>query len=110
MLLIKNEVLRNCQYYPERSDIFKVFSIPLYKIKVVCLGQDPYPNGVATGLAFGINMASSIKIPASLRIIKAEVDRTVLSDQRFYKKNSDYSFRTLEHWWETRSISIKILL
>lgn len=60
----------------------------------------PYPNGEGTGLAFGISMASTIKMPPSLRIIKKEVDTSVPEELKLYKKNADYSFRTLEHWWK----------
>jgi uracil-DNA glycosylase len=39
--------------YPEPQDLFKAFKLtPLSKVKVVWLGQDPYPNGYANGLAF----------------------------------------------------------
>lgn len=39
--------------YPEQEDIFKVFKIiePI-NVKVVILGQDPYHEGNATGIAF----------------------------------------------------------
>jgi uracil-DNA glycosylase len=55
---------------PPRSKIFRAFSQPLDEIKVVILGQDPYPGfGVADGLAFS---TSNNKIPASLRNIFTE--------------------------------------
>jgi uracil-DNA glycosylase len=39
--------------YPEREDVFKAFELtPFRKVKVVLLGQDPYHDGNATGLAF----------------------------------------------------------
>ena len=41
------------QYTPARENIFKVFERPLDSIKVILLGQDPYPQeNVATGRAF----------------------------------------------------------
>ncbi len=40
--------------YPKRQDIFKAFRLcPLNEVQVVILGQDPYHNGQATGLALG---------------------------------------------------------
>jgi len=55
---------------PPRSQIFRAFSQPLDEIKVVILGQDPYPGfGVADGLAFS---TSGETIPASLRNIFTE--------------------------------------
>lgn len=40
---------------PAQSDVFRVFELcPLKDLKVVMLGQDPYPQkGVATGILFG---------------------------------------------------------
>jgi len=55
---------------PPRRKIFRAFSQPLDEIKVVILGQDPYPGfGVADGLAFS---TSGETIPASLRNIFTE--------------------------------------
>ena len=60
----------NCN--PEQEKIFKAFQINPENIKVVILGQDPYPNKeYADGLAFSIP-ASKEKIPASLRNILRE--------------------------------------
>jgi len=43
----------NVQIYPDLRDTFKCFELtPLSKIKVAIIGQDPYHNGSATGLAF----------------------------------------------------------
>ena len=39
--------------YPKQEDIFKAFRLcPFDKMKVIILGQDPYHDGSATGLAF----------------------------------------------------------
>jgi uracil-DNA glycosylase len=57
---------------PERESIFKAFRIDPTDIKVVILGQDPYPKSeCADGLAFSIP-ASNADIPASLRNILRE--------------------------------------
>jgi len=70
------------KYYPAPQDIFNVFQMPLQDIKVVILGQDPYPKeGQAIGYAFAVN--EDISKPASLKIIEKEVghelDRTLLN-------------------------------
>ena len=40
---------------PLRSEIFKAFHLcPYEHTKVVIIGQDPCPNGRATGLAFAV--------------------------------------------------------
>jgi len=55
---------------PSRADIFRAFTFPLDNVRVLILGQDPYPgDGVADGLAFSTR---SIAIPASLRNIYKE--------------------------------------
>lgn len=52
--------------FPERKNIFKVFdTLPLEKINVVILGQDPYHGkGQAQGLSFSV--PNGVKIPPSL--------------------------------------------
>ena len=60
------------EIYPAPTQIFRVFKLPLEKIKVVILGQDPYHTpGVADGLAFSVQTA---KLAPSLRNILKEVE------------------------------------
>lgn len=50
--------------YPDEQDVFKVFKIcPFKSIKVVVIGQDPYFNGNADGIAFSckINISPSLQ-------------------------------------------------
>ena len=68
------------EYYPAKENIFRVFEMPVEDIKVVILGQDPYPNpNQSIGLAFAVS--KEIKKPASLKMIEREVghplDRTL---------------------------------
>lgn len=57
---------------PIRESIFKAFRLPLDDVKVLILGQDPYPTeGVADGLAFSASGGNVI--PASLRNIFTEL-------------------------------------
>ena len=59
------------EIYPAPTQIFRVFKLPLEKIKVVILGQDPYHTpGVADGLAFSVQIN---KLAPSLRNILKEV-------------------------------------
>lgn len=64
---------REC--YPPRENIFEAFrATPFENVKVVILGQDPYPNrGQAHGLAFSI--AKRMTLPPSLRNIYNEIER-----------------------------------
>jgi len=53
-------------YLPAESDVFKAFDLtPKDQLKVVWIGQDPYPNQKdATGLAFSVPIGEPV--PASL--------------------------------------------
>jgi len=63
------------EIYPAPERIFRVFQLPLEKIKVVILGQDPYHTpGVADGLAFSVQTA---KLAPSLRNILKEVESDI---------------------------------
>lgn len=56
------------EFAPARGEIFRAFRLPLEEVKVLILGQDPYPGaGVADGLAFSSHQGNPI--PASLRNI-----------------------------------------
>lgn len=59
---------------PDKSKIFAAFNLPPDRVKVVLIGQDPYPNPQdAMGLAFSVSKDSQ-KIPASLKNIKKELE------------------------------------
>lgn len=58
--------------YPPKDLRFAAFDrTPFSEVKVVILGQDPYHNGAANGLAFSTDRGN--KIPASLRNIYIEL-------------------------------------
>jgi uracil-DNA glycosylase len=61
--------------YPSQKDIFRAFEdCPFKKVRVVILGQDPYPNeGQAIGRAFAV--PKSTKVPPSLKNIFEEAGR-----------------------------------
>lgn len=61
--------------YPGKKDVFAAFShTPLFNVKVVILGQDPYHgDGQANGLAFSV--PDGIRTPPSLRNIFKELQR-----------------------------------
>lgn len=78
-------LLNDVDFQPKAKDIFNVFSMPIDKIKVVILGQDPYPTpGVAIGYAFAVSYDTHK--PPSLRMIEREVgyevDRTLVDWRR----------------------------
>ncbi len=59
---------------PPAPDLFRAFTLtPLDAVKVVILGQDPYPTpGDAHGLAF--SYAGDGRLPASLKNIRKEIE------------------------------------
>ncbi len=74
-------------FIPSKDSIFRCLELEPSEVKVVILGQDPYPNPThAMGLAFSVN--SSIKpLPASLNNIFKELD----SDLGIKRINGDLS-------------------
>ena len=75
LLSFVNEEYKTKIIYLPKDEIFNAFNLCDYKnIKVVILGQDPYPNeGQANGLCFSVK--NGVTIPASLRNIFKEIKR-----------------------------------
>ena len=70
---LDNEELTGVRHAPAREDIFRAFCAPLDSIRVVILGQDPYPTrGHAVGLSFSTNRDVR-PLPRSLTNIYAEL-------------------------------------
>jgi uracil-DNA glycosylase len=68
MALVEKE-RRSFTIYPDNKDIFKAFKLCDYNdCKVVIIGQDPYHNGSATGLAFGVK--EGCEINPSLQVLR----------------------------------------
>lgn len=77
--------------FPQEADVFKAFKLTHFKhVKVVILGQDPYHDGSANGLAFGFKEDSQKKHSKSLDVIFREVE----SDVYGFTVNFDYSLRS----------------
>lgn len=68
------EASSDAGYFPSRDAIFRALTIARNEVRVVILGQDPYPTeGMAEGLAFSVPRSLPIKkIPASLKNIFTE--------------------------------------
>lgn len=74
------DTLRNMespvQLTPGALDVFRAFEISARDVRVVVLGQDPYPTpGLAIGRAFAIS--HDAKMPASLKNIEKELQRSL---------------------------------
>ena len=75
-----SEILNKLSYgnfppiYPKQSDVFRAFDLCKYdNLKVVMIGQDPYPQkDIATGILFG-NKEGTVKLSPSLELIKENV-------------------------------------
>lgn len=64
-------------FLPDQTKIFKSLELDPDEVKVIILGQDPYPNpDHATGLAFSVPRTVSA-LPASLRNIFQELESDV---------------------------------
>ena len=63
------------QVLPKKEQIFRAFELCAPKdVKVVIIGQDPYPHEHANGLAFS---TTEITLPASLKNIMKEIEDDV---------------------------------
>lgn len=65
-------------YYPEKENLFKAFELtPLEKVKVVIIGQDPYPslleNGKCRAQGLSFSVSKEDKVPGSLKNIYKEI-------------------------------------
>lgn len=77
---LRDEVAAGRSYLPGGSHIFRAFSRPLADVKVLLVGQDPYPTpGHAVGLSFSV--APDVRpIPRSLTNIYQELVADVGGD------------------------------
>lgn len=74
-------------FLPAPRNVFKALTLSPEKVKVLILGQDPYPNADhAMGLAFSVNKTVSV-LPASLKNIFKELE----SDLGVVRTNGDLS-------------------
>jgi uracil-DNA glycosylase len=62
--------------FPAAGNVFRAFEVPYDQVKVVVLGQDPYPGaGQAHGLCFSV--LPGVPIPRSLKNIYRELEDDV---------------------------------
>lgn len=70
---LRAEVDAGHGYLPAPENILRVFRMPLPDVRVLVVGQDPYPTpGDAVGLCFSV--APGSRIPPSLRNIHTELE------------------------------------
>jgi len=75
------DVQENKRFTPVLKQVFRAFEeCPYSKLKVVIIGQDPYPQAfTADGIAF--SCSNTGKIEASLRFIHKEISDTVYNGE-----------------------------
>lgn len=74
LLKLLSQRYKQATVFPEQKDIFKAFKLCRVKnFKVLILGQDPYPDGSATGLAFANK--DKIKLSPSLQKMYETIER-----------------------------------
>ena len=73
----------NNKVYPEPENVFRAYRLTPYEdVKVLIVGQDPYHNGSADGLAFSSAQGWD-NVPASLEKIFLEIERDIRDHQIF---------------------------
>jgi uracil-DNA glycosylase len=79
-LLELSNTLASKEFLPSRENIWRALELtPLESIKVVILGQDPYPNkNHACGLAFSVSYDIKV-LPASLKNIYKELSSDIIN-------------------------------
>lgn len=69
---IEKELASTQNLTPPRNQVMRAFGLPVNEVRVLLLGQDPYPtDGMACGLAFAI--APGAKTPQSLKNLMKEL-------------------------------------
>ncbi len=81
LLKLESEAMEGKRFVPQVKYMFSAFEkCPYDKLKVVMMGQDPYPYlGVPDGMAFSCSLRG--KPEASLRYMFKEIEHTVYSEQ-----------------------------
>ncbi len=71
--MLRAETRAGRAYLPQANSIMRAFTYPFEDVKVLIVGQDPYPTpGHSTGLAFSVSPETPL--PASLRNIYRELE------------------------------------
>jgi uracil-DNA glycosylase len=88
ILTLQQLVAEGVRFTPPLKSLFRAFEeCPISKLKVIVVGQDPYPQlGVADGIAF--SCGNTMKKEASLRYIHDAIARTVYGNSDLSKDMS----------------------
>lgn len=92
--------------YPQKKDVFRAFHLCDYdNCRLIIVGQDPYPDGRATGLAFANSASiSPDNLSPSLEKVKDSLTRDIIS-----WKSITFD-QTLESWAEQGVLLLNVSL
>ena len=90
--VIRQAKAKGISVYPSLDKCFRAFQLPMTQVRVVVIGQDPYHNGSATGLAFANPDIPGKPIQPSLKTIFDEIEQSVYGGVMLNKDP------TLENW------------
>ena len=77
---LRGELAAGRAYLPSGQNVLRAFTLPLEQVRVLVVGQDPYPTrGNANGLAFSVN--PGMPIPGSLKNIYSVLEKDVHTTQ-----------------------------
>ena len=75
-VMLRAEITQGHNYLPAGTDVLRAFTYPFEQVKVLIVGQDPYPTpGHAMGLSFSV--APGVAIPRSLQNIFTELESDI---------------------------------
>jgi len=93
---------------PTASAVFRAFQLtPFEDVKVIIIGQDPYPNEHADGLAFSSEQRTT---PYSLQKVLREVDRDVVHTSSLLEFKTVFPTNSLVKWAEQGVLLINPVL
>ncbi|MCK4661730.1 MAG: uracil-DNA glycosylase [Bacteroidales bacterium] len=110
---IEKIILQEKNYTPPLEKVLRFLNVPLNKVKIIILGQDPYPQeGVATGRAFEVGTLKewnekfrNISLKNIIRAIYKAYSNEILGYKDIFKKE----FKILPpceifEYWESQGV------
>lgn len=74
---LNHELVLGNQFFPESENIMRAFQLPFEQVRVLIVGQDPYPTpGDAVGLSFSVS-PDRVVLPRSLKNIFTELSSDI---------------------------------
>ena len=91
---VKYDEMNKRVVYPAKEDRFRALRLPMSRVKVVIIGQDPYHNDNADGLAFSCKRTKSPSLLAIQQCIWQEVydkdEKKLIDNYMQYYESTDF--------------------